>query len=120
MYEGKEILEKEAFYCWINNNKDFHEMFEKYKESGFDMKLAPSIDRKSPSGGYVEDNMEIVTHSENSSRSGRKVVNVDGVEYNSISDAAKALSIPFPTLSHYFRHGLSKKCKHTIKELYYV
>lgn len=39
-----------------------------YYVGHLNMKLAPTVDRKDPSKGYEIENMEWVTHSENSSR----------------------------------------------------
>lgn len=68
LYSGKELLDKHTFYKWAINNEKFIKLFRSYKESGFPMRLAPSVDRKNSSIGYVLENMEFVTHSENSRR----------------------------------------------------
>jgi hypothetical protein len=68
LYNGKKLIEKELFYEWANNNSKFHELFDAYEKSGYDRKLAPSVDRVNSSIGYELDNMEFVTHSVNSSR----------------------------------------------------
>lgn len=68
LYEGKEILDKETFYNWALNNKMFYELFENYKKSNYDRKLAPSVDRVDSNLGYTIDNIEFVTLSENSRR----------------------------------------------------
>ena len=65
LYEGLDILPKEDFYVW-SLNSNYPQLLEAYKESGYDAKLAPSVDRIDPSKGYVLDNMRWVTHSENS------------------------------------------------------
>jgi hypothetical protein len=66
LYQGKTLLSKEEFYEWFKNNKDKDELFRKYEESGFDRKLAPSVDRIDSSKGYELDNIRLITHSENS------------------------------------------------------
>ncbi len=68
LYKGKELLEKEDFYTWAKSNETFWKLYEEYKNSGYDRKLAPSVDRVDSSKGYVIENMEFVTHSENSRR----------------------------------------------------
>lgn len=68
LYKGKELLSKEDFYSWAKSNPKFWELYEVYKNSGYDRKLAPSVDRVDSSKGYMLDNMEFVTHSENSRR----------------------------------------------------
>ncbi len=72
LYAGKDLLPRQDFYDWANNSPEFHEMFDVYKASGFDRKLAPSVDRLESSVGYVFGNIEWVTHQENSRRAGHK------------------------------------------------
>ena len=67
LYEGLELLDKETFYTWSLNNTDFQRLLEEYRLSGFDFRLAPSIDRKDPNKGYTLENIRWITHSENSS-----------------------------------------------------
>lgn len=68
LYRGKSILPKEKFYEWAMNQKRFHALFDAWVASGYDRKLAPSVDRIDSSQGYKISNMEWVTHSENSRR----------------------------------------------------
>lgn len=68
LYEGKELLSKDEFYKWAKNSMEFYNLFQIYRDSGFNRKLAPSVDRIDSSKGYSIDNMEWVTHSENSRR----------------------------------------------------
>lgn len=65
LYEGLEILPKEEFYKW-SLQANYPDLLEVYKQSGYDMKLAPSIDRKDASLGYTLGNIRWITHSENS------------------------------------------------------
>lgn len=68
LYRGKCLLSKEDFYTWAMCGHDFHRLFRDWVESGYDRKLAPSVDRINPEEGYHWDNMQWVTHSENSRR----------------------------------------------------
>ena len=68
LYQGKELLPKEEFYEWAKHSPMFMVLFEQYKNNGYLMKDAPTVDRKDSSRGYVLDNMEWVTHSVNSQR----------------------------------------------------
>lgn len=70
LYDGKCLLEKEDFYTWAQNCDEFHKLFRKWEKSGYDRKLTPSVDRIDSSDGYFVENMEWVTHSENSRRGG--------------------------------------------------
>lgn len=78
LYEGKELLDKNEFYDWAKSNGTFVRLFEEYEKSGYDRKLAPSVDRIDSSKGYEISNMEFVTHSENSRRGGLYKINNNG------------------------------------------
>jgi hypothetical protein len=60
------LLDRQDFYNWSIDNPIFLEMFEIYKSSEFNRKLAPTVDRIDSSKGYSLDNMRWLTHSENS------------------------------------------------------
>lgn len=68
LYEGKSLLDKEDFYKWALNNQTFHKLFAVWEESYYDRHLTPTVDRINSSKGYELDNMEWITHSENSRR----------------------------------------------------
>ena len=66
LYDGiKIIFTKEEFYKWSLNNNDFHSLFDKWKQSNYDRKLAPSADRINSDLHYSFDNIRWVTNSEN-------------------------------------------------------
>ena len=73
LYKGLEILDKEDFYNWalrgysgIGSTDSFVSLYKVWVGSGYDRKLAPSIDRIDSSKGYTLENMRWLTHSENS------------------------------------------------------
>lgn len=68
LYSGKYLLPKYEFYAWALQSSEFHRLFREWEESGYDRKLAPSVDRVDSKHGYAIWNMEWVTHSENSRR----------------------------------------------------
>jgi len=68
LYAGKEILSRHEFYEWALASDKFHQLFDAWEKSGYDRKLSPSVDRIDPGLGYEINNMEWVTHSENSRR----------------------------------------------------
>ena len=68
LYEGKSLLPKEDFYAWAIDHREFNRLFDDYEASGYERRLAPSVDRIDSSRGYSLDNMEWVTMSENSRR----------------------------------------------------
>jgi len=72
LYKGLEILDKEDFYKWSLDNKEYEILFNQWVSSGYDLKLSPSIDRKDASKGYTLDNIRWVTFSENCSLANHK------------------------------------------------
>jgi hypothetical protein len=71
LYEGKEILSRDAFYAWAQASPEFRRLFDGWVASGYRCGASPSVDRIDPTQGYTLSNMEWVTHSENSRRSSR-------------------------------------------------
>lgn len=69
LYKGKSLLPKKDFYAWAKNHPIYKGLYASYVAHNYDQKLAPSVDRINPDRGYELDNMEWVTHSENSRRS---------------------------------------------------
>lgn len=63
------VVDRKDFYEWSLSSQKFHALFDEWVASGYDRKKTPSVDRVDPAGGYSFDNMEWVTHSENSRRS---------------------------------------------------
>ena len=68
LYAGKSLLSRDEFYAWTKPHPEFNRLFSLYEASDFDQRLAPSVDRIDSARGYELDNMEWVTHSENSRR----------------------------------------------------
>ena len=68
LYKGMTILDKEDFYEWALSSPKFHELFDIWENKKYKRKLTPSVDRVDSCNGYEIENMEWVTHSENSRR----------------------------------------------------
>lgn len=68
LYKNKELLDRDSFYKWAKGNEDFLSLYKEWVSKGYEMKLTPSVDRIDSSKGYTLENMEWVTHSENSRR----------------------------------------------------
>lgn len=68
LYRGCELLPRSEFYDWALRSSEFHRLFREWEESAYSRKLSPSVDRVDSSQGYRLDNMQWVTHSENSRR----------------------------------------------------
>lgn len=68
LYANKQILTKDEFYKWAKNHEDFKTLWSCYIKNNRQRSLAPSIERIDPKKGYIVENMEWITHSENSKR----------------------------------------------------
>jgi len=68
LYKGKKLLDRNLFYEWSLNNDTFHYLFNEWTNNDYNRKMTPSVDRIDSSKGYFLENMEWVTHSENSRR----------------------------------------------------
>src|ERR1700722_16549152 len=45
LYKGLAILPRDVFYNWAKNHPDFLNLYKRYFTSGFDRRLAPSVNR---------------------------------------------------------------------------
>ena len=68
VYTGKSLLDRDEFYSWALTHVVFQSLFENWEQSGYNRKLTPSVDRVNSGLGYTLENMEWVTHGENSRR----------------------------------------------------
>ena len=71
LYKGLPILARDEFYEWALASPEFHALYDGWVASDYKCGMSPSVDRVDSSKGYTLDNMEWVTHSENSRRSSR-------------------------------------------------
>lgn len=69
-WAGKAILPKDVFVSWARNHPIFLSLYKRWVMSGFDRKLAPSVNRMRSAKGYTLDNMEWMTNSQNSGLAG--------------------------------------------------
>ena len=60
---------KEELTEWLYSQSLFHELFNKWKQSDFQSKYIPSIDRKDDNVGYTLENNQIMTWEENNKKS---------------------------------------------------
>lgn len=69
LYSGLSIsIARDDFYSWAMSCDKFRSLFAAWREAGYKQKLTPSVDRVDSSRGYEFENIEWVTHSENSRR----------------------------------------------------
>lgn len=68
---GSKMLSREEYFEWCNENmKIFDKIYDSWRESGFARGLTPSIDRVNNNLGYVPNNMQWLTLSQNSKKGG--------------------------------------------------
>lgn len=68
LYRGLPLIGRAVFYEWALASATFHRLWEGWVQAGYDRRFTPSVDRIRSECGYMLDNMEWVTHSENSRR----------------------------------------------------
>lgn len=66
LYRGLALLDRQDFYDWARNDWSFYGLWLDWVKSDYDRRLTPSINRIDASRGYEIDNIEWLTHSENS------------------------------------------------------
>lgn len=99
IYNGKLDMTREGFIKKFINDITFLRLFKEWQDSGFQYKLAPSIDRINNDGNYHLDNIQIITHGANSSKDQETVpllVYKNGkifTKFKSILEAAKVLKV---------------------------
>jgi len=60
---------------WMYSQKEFHELYDQWKASGYDRWLKPSCDRLDDYKPYTLDNLRVVTWKDNNRRSHRDMKN---------------------------------------------
>lgn len=63
----------EEFKEWLFTNPMYKELYDKYKASGYDKNLVPSVDRTDNSKGYDFDNITLVPFIENMRKNGEAI-----------------------------------------------
>ncbi len=66
LYKGKTLLPRKEFYEWAIVHPEFWKLYNVWVENGYDRKLTPTVNRVNPNLGYSFNNIEWLTHSENS------------------------------------------------------
>lgn len=77
---GKDLLTRDEFFEWCKAKHNFLIFMVIYMDwvtSGFDLSLCPSVDRIDPDKGYVADNLQWLSFSDNCEKN-HKYVGWDG------------------------------------------
>lgn len=70
---GLPIISRQQFIEWAESTNEYGLLFAAWALAGFARELVPTVDRKNPKEGYILNNMEWVTQSENSRRNVRQL-----------------------------------------------
>lgn len=73
VYFGKKFCSREEFLNMFKEDSEFNRLFIEWKDSGYDNRFVPSVDRIDNSGDYTLDNIRFITHSENCSKDQDKI-----------------------------------------------
>ena len=106
-YQHRKLLfSQQEFLNWIFNNPKYAELHRQWKQSGYDLKLSPSIDRIDNNKDYSLDNIQVITTLENSLKAyyndhafseplnKKKVLCPQtGEVYDSVAEAARKLNL---------------------------
>lgn len=68
LYLGLSLIERDLFYEWALSSEQFHSMFSEWETANYSRKLTPTVDRVDSSIGYELNNMQWLTHSDNSKK----------------------------------------------------
>ena len=58
-------INREEFLDWVINNPSYTDLYNRWKESNFNQRLTPTIDRINNKGNYTLDNIQVLTKSDN-------------------------------------------------------
>lgn len=128
-YYGREYLSEAEWQIWCRQSeKTFMSLWLQWKESGYDKKLSPSIDRINNEKGYVLGNLQWVSNKANlrkyinelTYRKGKIIVCKGGQEigrYNNQTEAANAVGADRRNVSAVL-NGKRKSCKGYTFEYY--
>lgn len=101
-YFGLDHCSRSEFLNRFRNDETFNDLFNVWKQSGWDIKLCPSVDRIDVNKGYTLDNIQFITHSDNCAKDQiKQTVHVYSEDkqtllyvFESQSEAARHLNIP--------------------------
>jgi len=66
------IVSKQYFIEFIKSSKIYYELFLNWKNSGYKLGLTPTVDRIDNQKGYVENNLQILTYTDNQSKGSKE------------------------------------------------
>lgn len=64
-YLGLEICTREEFRKWATDNETLKTLYDTWVKANYSKPLTPSVNRKDVTKGYILDNIEWVTYSQN-------------------------------------------------------
>lgn len=107
-YYGLTKCTKEEFLNKFLEDESFLELYKGWQESGFQRRMAPSIDRIDNKKGYTLDNIEFISHGENSCKDKKVPVrlhekNGTVTEFETMQDAGKYVGRDTATIFRWLR-----------------
>lgn len=63
-HKGKLISQSE-FFDYASKDATYKKLYNQWEDSGFQLKLTPTLDRKDAKKGYVKGNLQFLTYSDN-------------------------------------------------------
>lgn len=105
----KQKYSKEELLEWCLSKKEFHSLFDEWKNSGFQRRLSPSIDRLDDYKTYSFDNIQIVPFFENEAKANSDRKN--GIN-NKMNKAVVQISLGDGTVMNEF-HSLNEAGRKT-------
>lgn len=66
LYKGLPLMSRKEFYSWAKADKVFTSLFSLWTALDYPRGLTPSINRIDSNKGYIAENVEWITHSQNS------------------------------------------------------
>jgi hypothetical protein len=107
-YYGLPKCSKEEFVNRFLTDPEFLKQYEVWQKSGYQRKCAPSIDRINNKAGYMLDNLQFISQSENSRKdvitSTTLIKDGECKTFSSRKEAAEFLKIRQAVLYHHIKH----------------
>lgn len=111
---GKGVLTIDEFLDFSLNDDNFNKLFDRWKNSGFDMQESPSIDRIKNDKGYELGNIQYITFRQNSVKDRLKNTIItngfDVLSFSSRGDAAKFIGVSISRISE-LANGKIESCR---------
>lgn len=107
------------FIKWCNDSERFSELYDKWKNSKYDVYLRPSIDRINPLKPYLKDNIQVMTFGENAKKGRTTDKNIHSLNKDNIIRKKSNIETIRRILS-YLRYIYNHQKEEALKEGYSI